>query len=216
MRTRYPAAENAHGVDRLSSLSVSNQTECLWGSSYAYDVDRLASVTVTAGGASRATAYAYDLQGQLTAATGYTPTNTLDAVERFAYDAVGHQKSAKPKAQPQGDRDFGAARRHGARSGIPRRSGNRYLTDRSLSAPPPPSGREGAAAIFPNADDEAAVYRRHYAATLTGIVDSNAVLSLPLTPGAAVERDARGNWIAPFVPLYPMSNGLVRVQLETV
>ena len=165
-------------LSRLSSLSVSNQTDLLWGSSYAYDVDRLASVTVTSGGAARATAYAYDLQGQLTGATGYTPTNTLDAVERFTYDSAGN------------------------------------LTARSLSAPPSPSGREGAAAIFPNADDEAAVYRRHYAATLTGAVDSNAVLSLPLAGKVAVERDARGNWIAPFVPLYPMSNGVVRVQLK--
>ena len=42
----------------------------------------------------------------------------------YAYDPIGDQKSAKPKAQPPGDRDFEAVRMHGARSGIPRRSGN--------------------------------------------------------------------------------------------
>jgi len=42
----------------------------------------------------------------------------------YAYDPLGDQKSAKPKAQPPGDRDFEAVRMHGARSGIPRRRGN--------------------------------------------------------------------------------------------
>jgi RHS repeat-associated protein len=51
----------------------------------------------------------YDAMGNQTAATG----------------GRGHQKSAKPKAQPQGGRDFEAVRTRGARSGIPRRSGNR-------------------------------------------------------------------------------------------
>jgi hypothetical protein len=46
----------------------------------------------------------------------------------YVYDLIGDQKSAKPKAQPPGDRDFKAARRRGARSGIPRRSGNCYRT----------------------------------------------------------------------------------------
>jgi RHS repeat-associated protein len=36
------------------------------------------------------------------------------------------QKSAKPKVQTQGDRDFEAVRTHGVRSGIPRRNGNCY------------------------------------------------------------------------------------------
>jgi RHS repeat-associated protein len=53
--------------------------------------------------------FTYDAMGNQTAATG----------------GRGHQKSAKPKAQPQGDRDFEAVRTRGARSGIPRRSGNR-------------------------------------------------------------------------------------------
>jgi len=34
------------------------------------------------------------------------------------------QKSAKPKVQTQGDRDFEAVRTHGVMSGIPRRNGN--------------------------------------------------------------------------------------------
>ena len=38
----------------------------------------------------------------------------------------GKQKSAKPKVQTQGDRDFEAVRTHGVRSGIPRRNGNCY------------------------------------------------------------------------------------------
>ncbi len=165
-------------LSRLSSLAVSNQTALLWGASYTYDIDRLASVTVTAGGDARATAYAYDLQGQLTGAIGHTPSNTLDTVERFAYDAVGN------------------------------------MTARSLSAPPPPTGAEGAAALTPNADDEAVLYRRHAMATLVGTVESNATLSLPLAPGVAVEQDALGNWVAPFVPVHPASNGQVRVQLK--
>ncbi len=42
----------------------------------------------------------------------------------YEYDAIGHQKSAKPKrlAAP-GERDFEDVRTHGARSGVPRRSG---------------------------------------------------------------------------------------------
>jgi hypothetical protein len=47
------------------------------------------------------------------------------ARQTAATDRRGHQKSAKPKAQPQGGRDFEAVRTRGARSGIPRRSGNR-------------------------------------------------------------------------------------------
>jgi len=42
----------------------------------------------------------------------------------YVYDAIGDQKSAKPQAQPPGDRNFEAVRTHGARSGMPRRSGN--------------------------------------------------------------------------------------------
>ena len=40
------------------------------------------------------------------------------------YPTYGHQKSAKPKPMAQGGRDFKAVRMHGARSGIPRHSGN--------------------------------------------------------------------------------------------
>ncbi len=76
------------------------------------------------------------------------------------------------------------------------------------------TGAEGAATLTPNADDEAVLYRRHAMATLVGTVESNATLSLPLAPGVAVEQDALGNWIAPFVPLHPASNGQVRVQLK--
>jgi RHS repeat-associated protein len=66
-------------------------------------------LTVNSPLLTNATHYARDIKGRTTAAT----------------DAPSHQQSAKPTAQPQGDRDFEAVRTHGARSGIPRRSGNR-------------------------------------------------------------------------------------------
>jgi RHS repeat-associated protein len=166
---------------RLSSLAVSNQTERLWSAAYVYDVDRLASVTVTSPSAPYSlltTHYQYDLQGQLTGATGYTPSNTLGVVERFAYDAVGN------------------------------------LTARSLSAPPPPTGAEGGATLAPNADDEAVLYKRHGVTTLIGTVETNAALTLPMMPGIVVEKDSRGNWIAPFVPLPALSGGTANIQLK--
>jgi RHS repeat-associated protein len=79
---------------------------------YTYNLDnRVLSVAVT--NAAYGLGYvdsrsAYDLSGRVT----------------NAIDRLGHQKSAKLKAQPPGDRDFEAVRQHGARSGIPRRSGN--------------------------------------------------------------------------------------------
>ena len=51
-------------------------------------------------------------------------------------DSDGHQKSANPKAVPQGDRDFKAVRMHGVRNGISRRNGNCYgsLTNHPCSS----------------------------------------------------------------------------------
>jgi hypothetical protein len=66
-----------------------------------------------------ANAFGYNSRSEVTEAE--MGTNTY----AYAYDPIGHQKSAKPKAQPPGDRDFEAVRQHGARGGIPRRSGNR-------------------------------------------------------------------------------------------
>jgi RHS repeat-associated protein len=71
--------------------------------------------------------YAYELTGIRNGeATAYTtnPLNQYTAISNPAYDLNGHQKSAKPKAEPPGDRDFEAARARGARSRIRRHSGN--------------------------------------------------------------------------------------------
>jgi RHS repeat-associated protein len=71
--------------------------------------------------------YAYELTGIRNGeATAYTtnPLNQYTAISNPAYDLNGHQKSAKPKAEPPGDRDFEAARTRGARSRIRRHSGN--------------------------------------------------------------------------------------------
>lgn len=65
----------------------------------------------------------------LTPDSSLRPPHSVGTNDRLAsdtYDANGHQKSAKPKALPPGDRDFEAVRTHGARNGIPRRSGNCY------------------------------------------------------------------------------------------
>jgi len=68
--------------------------------------------------------------------------------------------------------------------------------------------------LIPNADDEIASLERHKTVTLVGhLSDTNAVLSLPLGEGAPVQ-DEHGNWIAPLLPLHPMSNGNVRIQLK--
>jgi RHS repeat-associated protein len=47
----------------------------------------------------------------------------------YSFDQVKEQKSAKLKPKVQGDRDFEAVRTYGARSGIPRRSGNCYVSE---------------------------------------------------------------------------------------
>ena len=65
-----------------------------------------------------ANAFGYNQRSEVTEAT--MGTNSYG----YVYDPIGDQKSAKPKAEPQGDRDFEAVRQRGARSGIPRRSGN--------------------------------------------------------------------------------------------
>ena len=66
--------------------------------------------------------------GGLLAVLG-APNATPTSVFVPAYDANGHQKSAKPKPAAQGGRDFKAVRMHGARSGIPRHSGNCHVTE---------------------------------------------------------------------------------------
>jgi len=92
---------------------------------YAYDPigNRLQSATDTAGGQPDVTAYAANCLNQYSTIT-YQSNSLQPNSLSPSYDADGHQKSAKPKAQPLGDRDFEAVRTHGARSGIPRRSGN--------------------------------------------------------------------------------------------
>jgi len=76
------------------------------------------------------------------------------------------------------------------------------------------AGEEADIQLGSNADDEAVEYQRHKTATMIGTIgDTNAVLSLPIS-GTDVVQDDNGNWIAPLVPLYPMSNGNVRIQLK--
>jgi RHS repeat-associated protein len=48
---------------------------------------------------------------------------------------------------------------------------------------------------------------------MIGTVDTNATLSLPINQTEVIQ-DQHGNWIAPLVPMYPMSNGNVRIQLK--
>ena len=96
-----------------------------------YDCEgNLASVSNTISGA--VDSYWYDSTGRRIAhssiANHQSPIADLTLYLWDGMDiiATGHQKSAKPKASPQGDRDFEAARMRGVRNGIPRRNGNCY------------------------------------------------------------------------------------------
>jgi len=100
------------------------------------------------------TTYDYTIAGQLASLTTRNLELKTDSSESFLWDGLalirrggvnylnephagggaallagGHQKSAKPKPVAWGDRDFEAVRRHGARSGRPRRSGNVMFND---------------------------------------------------------------------------------------
>ncbi len=76
------------------------------------------------------------------------------------------------------------------------------------------AGGEADIRLINNADDETVQYEHHKTATMIGTVgDTNAVLSLPISQ-IEVVQDNHGNWIVPLVPLYPMSNGNVRIQLK--
>ncbi|GEM_PF-2137565 len=76
------------------------------------------------------------------------------------------------------------------------------------------AGADADVRLTPNADDEIIKSERHKTVTMIGTLgDTNAVLSLPVS-GTDVVQDSHGNWIAPLVPLFPMSNGNVRIQLK--
>ena len=76
------------------------------------------------------------------------------------------------------------------------------------------AGNNADVRMLNNADDEAVEYQRHKTTTLIGTVDNtNAALSLPVNQTGVVQ-DEHGNWVAPLVPLFPMSNGNVRIQLK--
>jgi YD repeat-containing protein len=132
----------------------------------------------------RAGCFLFRLRRLLSNALGRTALDTSNAC-----DTAGRQKSAKSKrpAAP-GDRDFEAMRQRGARSGIPRRSGNRTLL-RSES-----SSAEGVHA--------ATLYAYHPDGTpfLTALdLNTNGVIDLSgpdrvTGTSTAYEKDASNRW----------------------
>ena len=73
------------------------------------------------------------------------------------------------------------------------------------------------AALTANRADELTRHIRNGAVTITGTADPAATVNYFHTGSAAprpAERDASGRWIAPNVPMHPMSNGLVRIQFR--
>jgi RHS repeat-associated protein len=98
----------------------------LYTNSYGYALDPIGNRIVSSLNGSE-TAYTANALNQYTAVSN--PANpVIPANVSPLYDADGHQKSAKLKAKPQGDRDFEATYMCGARSGTPRHSGNCYTT----------------------------------------------------------------------------------------
>ena len=68
-----------------------------------------------------------------------------------------------------------------------------------------------------NRADETTRHIRNGAVTITGTADPAATVKYYPTaakPPVNAERDASGRWIAPNVPMHPMSNGLVRIQFR--
>ncbi len=73
------------------------------------------------------------------------------------------------------------------------------------------------AALTADRADELTRHIRNGAVTITGTADPAATVNTFHTGSAAprpAERDASGRWIAPNVPMHPMSNGLVRIQFR--
>jgi RHS repeat-associated protein len=68
-----------------------------------------------------------------------------------------------------------------------------------------------------NRADETTRHIRNGAVTITGTADPAATVKYYPTaakPPVDAERDASGRWIAPNVPMHPMSNGLVHIQFR--
>ena len=73
------------------------------------------------------------------------------------------------------------------------------------------------AVLTANRADELTRHIRNGAVTITGTADPAATVKYYPTaakPPVDAERDASGRWIAPNVPMHPMSNGLVRIQFR--
>jgi len=73
------------------------------------------------------------------------------------------------------------------------------------------------ATLTANRADELTRHIRNGAVTITGTADPAATVKYHPTaakPPVNAERDASGRWVAPNVPMHPMSNGLVRIQFR--
>ncbi len=177
-----PATTEYRAYDDLAlpfSTVISNAISQLRVETYAWDVDRLASVATMNTLGSRLTVYGYNYQSMVTAATTYT-NNAPAFLERFDYKATGSMT---------------------ARTFTP------YTN--ALAAPN--------AVLTANRADELTRHTRNGVATITGTTDP--AVTVKYYPTAAqqprpAEQDAQGNWVAPNVPMYPMSNGLVRIQFK--
>jgi len=185
-----PAATEHRAYDdfqRPASTTVSNTIihSALLTLNYSWDVDRLASVETVDARGSRLTAYSYNLQSMVTGATTYS-------------NAVG--SAGVPPAYLERF-DYKATGSMTARTFTP------YTN--ALAAPN--------AVLTANRADELTRHVRNGAVTITGAADPAATVKYYPTAAQQprpAERDAQGNWVAPNVPMYPMSNGLVKIQFR--
>ncbi len=185
-----PATAEYHAYDgfqRPASTALSNTVihSSLIAVNYAWDVDRLASVAVSTAHGSRLTAYSYNLQSMVTGATTYS-------------NAVG--SAGVPPAYLERF-DYKATGSMTARTFTP-----------YTNALPAPN-----AILTANRADELTRHVRNGAVTITGTADPAATVNYfhtgSTTPRPA-ERDASGRWVTPNVPMFHMSNGLVRIQFR--
>jgi len=112
------------GIPRRNGNCYGSITNLPSGDTLTYDCEgNLACVSNAVSG--EVSLYWYDQHGRRIAKqeNGLLTLYIWDGMDIIA---TAHQKSAKPKVQTQGDRDFKAVRTHGVRSGIPRRNGNCY------------------------------------------------------------------------------------------
>ena len=145
-------------------LSASASSDGAWGYSYDAMGNRKQASASSCNSTPDVTTYAANRLNQYSLISNHV--NHVNPVKiRPSCDLNGNQKSAKPKAQPTGDRDFEAARMRGARSRIRRRSGNRHMTWDGTNAyfwdvqikraPSPRQGRRATAILRPSRSDGA-------------------------------------------------------------